>query len=158
VRHHNDQTELPTQIKHFCYYGALEAGPIEDVQYWLDQGVDVNYAGPDYNARCKHEPPAYIVVRRNDPLVAQLLIGHGLDVNARDEDHGESPLVFALHEGHYEIAIMLIEAGADLTVKNYLNRTPLEIVLDDGRPASHVLEAIKRRAPELIVDYWLDER
>src|SRR5271157_1909701 len=109
MRHRHEGPELPTQIQHYCYYGTLEGGPIEDIQYWLDQGVNVSYAGPGYNARCKHEPPVYIVVRRNDPRVARLLIDHGLDVNAWDNDQGESPLIFALHEGHYEIAAMLIE-------------------------------------------------
>ena len=35
--------------------------------------------------------------RTRSETVAQLLIEHGLDVNAWDNNQGESPLIFALH-------------------------------------------------------------
>jgi hypothetical protein len=46
------------------------------------------------------------------------------------------------------MAIMLIEAGADLSVKDFESHIPLEIAILDGRPARAVVKAVIRRLRE----------
>ncbi len=49
--------------------------------------------------------------------VAQYLIDHGADVNARSPN-GSSVLMMAIYEGHEELARKLVGLGVDLSVKN----------------------------------------
>jgi ankyrin repeat protein len=77
------------------------------------------------------------------PQVAQVLIDYDVDVNATDG--GESMLIAALRVYAPDIALMLIEAGADLTCRDSEGRTPLQIALEDTGLHHHVIAAIRRR-------------
>jgi ankyrin repeat protein len=132
------------------YYDAVWYGTAEDIESLLEDGADVNYRGPGVSCGFQR-PPAYLVVRRNDRKKAELLVKHGLDVNARDEA-GETALVFALHEGAYETAITLVKGGADLSVRDYRGRTPLELAVADGWHGKKVARAIGLRVAIETVD------
>lgn len=66
--------------------------------------------------------------RENMARVARMLIANGADVNARDHIHGNT----LLHEApDVDTARVLIEAGAELNIRNKDGQTPLMLTLDE---------------------------
>ncbi|XP_052567834.1 fibronectin type 3 and ankyrin repeat domains protein 1 isoform X3 [Peromyscus californicus insignis] len=60
--------------------------------------------------------------------VASLLIEAGADVNMRDKD-GKTPLMIAVLNNHEQLVQLLLDKGADASVKNevmFIGRSPLE--------------------------------
>ena len=49
----------------------------------------------------------------NDPEMAQRLYDEGIQVEPGDDDLYPA-LVYALHQGHYEVAEIIVDAGADV--------------------------------------------
>lgn len=157
MRYFGNGADLPPDVQRKAYYNSLWTGGCEDIKHWLDLGVDVNYAGPGSGGeRWHHAPPVYIAVERNDTEIAQLLLDHGLDVNTCDKTIEVSALVHALYKGYYDIATILIVAGADLTVKDASGLTPFQILLADGVPGARVIEVLKQKYPDIVVDWWLE--
>jgi predicted Fe-Mo cluster-binding NifX family protein len=156
MRYFRNGVHLPSDVQRKAYYNSLWTGGYDDIEHWLDLGVDVNYAGPGWESeRWHHAPPVYIAVERNNTRIAQLLVDHGLDVNACEKTIEVSALVHALNKGYYDIATILIGAGADLTVTDDSGRTAIEILLIDGGPGPQVVEVLKQKFPDIMMDYWL---
>ncbi|KAH8983538.1 ankyrin repeat-containing domain protein [Lactarius akahatsu] len=65
-----------------------------------------------------------------DPIGPNLLVEHGADVNAQDEDR-ETPLHFASHFLERNLVQMLLDHGANVNAEDSLGRTPLHLVLED---------------------------
>jgi ankyrin repeat protein len=63
-----------------------------------------------------------------DKLAARQLIEGGAYLNDRD-DHGTSPLMCAVRCGHYDLAMMLLQRDADVSVQNAFGMTALQLVL-----------------------------
>lgn len=55
---------------------------------------------------------------RGDARTVERLLEQGVDVHARDETSGTTPLIAAAYGNHVEVARILIEAGADVNVKD----------------------------------------
>jgi len=68
----------------------------------------------------------YLALHSGHVEVAQLLVEHGADTTAQDQD-GWTPLHFALRNGHVEIVRFLVERGADPTARNKAGFTPLDL-------------------------------
>ncbi|KAK3795923.1 hypothetical protein RRG08_010743 [Elysia crispata] len=66
-------------------------------------------------------------MRDNTDLI-ELLAGAGADVNARAQDSLHSPLMTAVSVGCLSSVHKLIELGADVTLPDRLNNTPLHLV------------------------------
>jgi uncharacterized protein len=63
----------------------------------------------------------------NGPRVAQLLIDAGADVNDRGKDgDGETPLHWAASSDDADVAVVLIDGGADIEMPNGSIGTPLD--------------------------------
>jgi ankyrin repeat protein len=60
--------------------------------------------------------------------VAAYLQEHGDEVNSADKS-GFTALHFAAQEQHAAVAVVLIEAGADLNARNRFGNTPLSVAL-----------------------------
>ncbi len=119
-------------------------------------------AGADLNARLDSGfTPFFFAVREGRPDVVQAFIEAGIDVNAMMQ-HVESrgsrrtakamcPLLVAVQNGHFELAIALIEAGADPLLPNFNNTTPLMAAAGVGTTSpdeeageeSEALDAVK---------------
>ena len=63
-----------------------------------------------------------------DPVVCQLLMDHGADVNKRDA-RKQTPLWVSAEEGHKDICEVLIQNGASVDKKDASQRTPLWIAV-----------------------------
>ncbi len=96
--------------------------------------------------------PLFFAVRAGKSSVVELLLGKGIDVNqvlktsggGKAPRKGTSPLVLAVENGHFELAVRLVDAGADpndersgYTVLHALSwvRKPNRGDGDDGDPA-----------------------
>ena len=62
--------------------------------------------------------------------VAELLVMHGAQVNARRFDGGETPLHWAARSGHTKVADMLLAQGADVNATDEKGTTPLVCAAD----------------------------
>jgi hypothetical protein len=75
-----------------------------------------------------------------EPVVRHhLQCGH--DVNSRD-DKGQTPLIIAAAKGHTKICSILLEAGADPTLKSLAGLSALDVAINQNR--SDVGELLKR--------------
>jgi ankyrin repeat protein len=134
----NEREEIDRKLQDAVFDGDVEAA-----RYWLEQGADPDCQPYDETYFNGPEPPPlhWAVLNRSEDMV-QLLIDHGADVNRAYD--GEVPLLEALHEYAPAIALLLIEAGADLTVRDAAGRTPLGLARRES-VFYEVLEAIKCR-------------
>ena len=124
-----------TPLHYACYHGQPEI-----VKLLLDHGASPlteNFQGRN----SLHELPrgncdtiSYFPSRslskarlQNILCVAQLLLDHGVDVNALDMDH-TTALHLASSYGSLEIAQFLLDHGAKADVENVLGQTPLHLV------------------------------
>ncbi|PNP53232.1 hypothetical protein THARTR1_06249 [Trichoderma harzianum] len=69
-----------------------------------------------------------------DKETVQMLLATGkVDVNARDGEHQETPLIWAARKGHKDIVKLLLDAGADVNVKEQdLGETALTLAIESG--------------------------
>ncbi|MBI4661919.1 MAG: ankyrin repeat domain-containing protein, partial [Verrucomicrobia bacterium] len=56
---------------------------------------------------------------------ARLLLDHGADINAMDDDYSSTPLGYAAHWGQREMAAFLLERGAEVNKAGAPWATPL---------------------------------
>ncbi|KAK4078600.1 uncharacterized protein Triagg1_2931 [Trichoderma aggressivum f. europaeum] len=69
-----------------------------------------------------------------DKEIVQMLLETGkVDVNGRDGEHKETPLIWAARNGHQDIVKLLLDAGADVNVKEHdLGETALTLAIESG--------------------------
>src|SRR5690606_4719877 len=82
-------------------------------------------AGADVHAADRAgEPPLMLAARAGTPAVAQALLEHGADVDAREPHYGQTPLMVAVREGHLEVVELLLAAGADVDAQTFAEDPP----------------------------------
>lgn len=81
----------------------------------------------------------YMASSRGLADVVRLVIDSGEDLNAicNDYDDGDddtewTPLHAAIHKGHLDVAILLLERGADTEIRSSLDETALHVASDRG--------------------------
>uniref|UniRef100_A0A0D2XKN7 Protein kinase domain-containing protein n=1 Tax=Fusarium oxysporum (strain Fo5176) TaxID=660025 RepID=A0A0D2XKN7_FUSOF len=62
-----------------------------------------------------------IATVKNDLVMAHALVELGADVNAHGNTHGWVPLLLSCHCGHFDMAKLLIDNGADPTIRESLH-------------------------------------
>ncbi len=72
-------------------------------------------------------------IRDNDIEKVKEFMDKGVDVEAKDRFFGATPLMQAAFEGRIEIALLLIQKGADVNAKNKLGATPLMYAVSAGQ-------------------------
>ncbi|WP_171056510.1 ankyrin repeat domain-containing protein [Paenibacillus sinopodophylli] len=88
---------------------AAHRGKIEEMQYVLDRGADINAV--THTGVSALWTPSY----NNHKEVVQFLIGAGIDLKT----HGGTALQIAAFNGHLDIVKILIDAGADINYQNF---------------------------------------
>ena len=81
------------------------------------------------------------------------LLERGADINYVGED-GDTTLSIALDWGENDIAVALIEAGADLSIRNSVDQTPIEQVISYDLDVS-LLDAMLRNGASL--DFTIED-
>lgn len=103
---------------------AVETGDVRRVKEWLEKG------NPDTRDKCDRTLLHYAAYRGRFN-VARLLIDHGADVNAKD-DNGRTPLHYATFMGYFDIVKLLIDHGADVNAVDRYGVTPLHFAARKG--------------------------
>jgi uncharacterized protein len=105
------------------FFSAIKQDDPRVIQSLLQRGFDPNTLDP------KKLHGLFIALREPSPKVAQLLINTPkIDLNPITED-GETPLMMAVFKGQTELAIKMIEKGADV---NKTGWTPLHYAATAG--------------------------
>lgn len=72
-------------------------------------------------------PLGYVITKQQDPAMIAALHKRGADLNIRDSDTGETPLMLAAKYSSAEVVRALIGAGADVNSRNNDGKTVLTI-------------------------------
>jgi len=75
--------------------------------------------------------PLHWAALGGQPKVAEMLLGYGADINARDKT-GATPLHCAAKNGHIELAELLLYQGADRTAADNNHLWPAVIAVKEG--------------------------
>ena len=95
---------------------------LEEVKRLVEEGFDVNAFDEGLSLT-----PLHYAVRGGHLGVAQYLLSAGANINAHDEEAiGETPLGDVAADCSYEVADFLIRAGADPTIKGWMQITALD--------------------------------
>ena len=110
---------------------ASSMGVLEIVHLLIDHGATANVEN------IHGQTPLHLVSQDEsfsdeNPNVARLFLGLGLEVNARDKDLS-TPLHFACSHGNFETALLLLDHGAEPNVQNADGETPLHHVSQSSR-------------------------
>ncbi len=119
--------EKSTAIDASDFYKAIEKNDIEGVKKCIKMGYDIN-------ARGLGATPLHRTAYNDHPLIAELLILNGADVNICD-DSLETPLHWAAAEGSEKVADVLISNDAAVDIKNGMGETPLQKARKRGHHA-----------------------
>ncbi|KAK6525319.1 hypothetical protein TWF694_005462 [Orbilia ellipsospora] len=68
--------------------------------------------------------------------LATALIEAKADIEAKDNEDGQTPLAWAAKNGHQVVVQLLIEAGANIDPRDYYNKTPLLWAAERGHQAA----------------------
>ena len=116
-----ERSESPGQARATPLHYAAFCG-LQNVAKFLivEHSQDVNARGFDKNGT-----PLHVASRRGHADIAQLLLDHGADGKARD-DNECTPLLLSSSYGHVEVARILLEHGADTETRDNSGDSPLD--------------------------------
>ncbi len=89
--------------------------------------------------------PLHTAALGGDAEVVKLLLDHGAEINARDQESGATPLSYAASLGRAEVVDLLLTRGADATLKNTRGQTPLDLAEQNDQ--KEISELIRRHVP-----------
>ncbi|WP_035678662.1 ankyrin repeat domain-containing protein [Flavobacterium limnosediminis] len=100
----------------------------------VDTSTSKNVAIHNYDVT-----PLFVAISKGDVATVKKFVEYGVDVN--ETKNGMTPLMFAVRYNNAEIAKILIEKGADISVKDPNGRTALQLA--EAVKATQVAEVIK---------------
>jgi ankyrin repeat protein len=128
----------PNAIGATFHYGAFAAWMsamnrcnknwLEILDAMIAAGVNINPKSNIYMS-----PLGYAIGRVQDTAMIEALLKRGADVNLRDSQTAETPLMYAATCSSAEVVKALIDAGADVNARNKDGKTVLIIVENQER-------------------------
>jgi ankyrin repeat protein len=118
------ESSIPTSSRYPDIFEAAKNGLVDDIRYFLANGVDVN---------SKSEPRSWTEVRTIN----------GRDINVRFSSPSATPLQNAINNPRHglEIVKYLISQGAEVNVRDHADTTPLHFAAANHFP--NALEVVK---------------
>ncbi len=115
----------------------LESGADPDIRSKVLDGMPpLRKTAPDVGQQGIHTTfpkggltAIHYAARQNAPAAVTALAAAGVDLNQPDPD-GFTPMIFAILNGHYDLAALLVEKGAGIDVTDKSGRTPLYTAVD----------------------------
>jgi uncharacterized protein len=121
---------------------AVAKNNVAMTELLLEHGADPNAQSimHDWDRRVTSEPrvkyqptggftPLLFAARENCQACVVSLLAHGADIDMTDPD-GTTALNLAIQNGHYDLAKLLIEQGADVNLWDWWGRGPLYSAID----------------------------
>jgi len=88
------------------FFDAVRAGDVATTSALLDRHADL------VHARAEGGTALHVAAWENRPLIAELLLDRGADLDARDDRHEMLPIAWANEHGHMQMVRRLRERGA----------------------------------------------
>ena len=122
-----ERSERPGKARATPLHYAAFCGTHDVAKFLIvNHSQDVNSRGFDLK-----ETPLHVALRRGHIDVAQLLLEHGADGKAQN-DNGRTPLLLSSGYGHAEVSRILLAQGADTETRDRTGRSPLERASTEG--------------------------
>lgn len=121
---------------------AISSGKKDGVELLLNAGAEINAAKKD------GATPLHLAVQRGLEDSVAVLLAHGASVNPHSETEINSPLVMAVEHFHENIALNLMESGADVNVEGTNGETFFELAQRRGYEA--IVFRLMERDPTLV--------
>lgn len=109
-------------LDHPPIHEAAMTGNLASIQYYIDQGVDLN-AKDELGG----SSPLIIAAMFGQREVVEALLSAEVDIELKNND-GSNALHTATFFGRTDIVKLLLDSGADMTIKNNSGSTALQIV------------------------------
>lgn len=103
-------------------YSAIVEGNISAINSLLQKGADINIQLAESGST-----PLMAATRTNNAQAVRYLITKGADLNAKSSN-GRTALHIAAMNDLYDIFTILIKAGAQIDIKDYGDKSPLEYI------------------------------
>ena len=102
---------------------AIDRNDLQEVTFLISKGADIN-------AKDKHGlTPLHWAVNSNMPVMAELLISCGCELDARNETMDMTPLCLAAYNGSATMAALLLSHGARTDIADAGGDTPHDVAL-----------------------------
>jgi ankyrin repeat protein len=114
----------PNSLDGYPLHGAVLGGQLNVVKLLISKGANVNQKDPLTNQNTLANG-GY-----GNFSIAQTLVQAGAEINHQGTNEGRtlpSPLLWAILHNNDDVALYLLEQGADPTLKDFKGRTPLEV-------------------------------
>jgi ankyrin repeat protein len=90
--------------------------------------------------------PLVLAARAGDATRVRALLASGADIEGRVGVNGWTPLMHAIHKDHPDVALLLLELGADSNARANRGTTPLMLAAPEGQV--EVVKALLRRGAD----------
>jgi ankyrin repeat protein len=124
---------------HIAVYNGFK-GVVESL---LDAGADIDAI--DHEDRT----PIYGTTQTGNKYLTLFLLKKGAKINIKEKSFGFTPLHYAVNNQFKDIALILIDHGADINAEDHKGMTPLNQAIDnDDKPMIELLLSKGARAKE----------
>ncbi|NEO87176.1 MAG: ankyrin repeat domain-containing protein, partial [Spirulina sp. SIO3F2] len=110
-------------------FASVIHGHLEIVELLLSNGADVGIA------TALGKTPLSEAVYWGHEAIVRRFLSAGADINHIDQDQGLTPLMNTVDFERVEILQILLDAGADVTIRNKKSRTVFELALKENKQA-----------------------
>ena len=114
----------PDESDETALLSAARVGSLKGVNFLLAHGADVNHKNSYFDQTA--------LLLTEVPEVAQTLLVHGADPNVTSKIDQSTPLLNWAATGNQKVVLLLLQYGANPTVRNSAGKTPAEVAAASG--------------------------